>query len=194
MCIGCIHTWIRFGAIRIECVLNQSISGGGLEPYRNGICCLFIKKQWNHAQLHPSRTAALSKPLKIWTKMAYHAGMLLTKCCQKWDRLPSGLHRNSCSTSSTTSNKARQILGQTLCVFRFILNVGSIKPGWKLLLELQWVQHANSNSVTVQFLIWQCERVWHGFNLHSMHIGWMWIQFAFKYEKALTNYKNVSTQ
>ena len=56
--------------------------------------------------------------------MVYHAGMLhvLTRCCQKRDRLPSDLmynvvRRHSCSTSSTTSDKVWEIIKQTLvCV------------------------------------------------------------------------------
>ena len=41
MHIECVHTWIRFGAMQIECALNQSTSGGGLEPNS-----LFIHKIW----------------------------------------------------------------------------------------------------------------------------------------------------
>ena len=53
--------------------------------------------------------------------MAYHAGMLLTRCCQKRDRLITKwshvVRQKSCYTSSTTSDKIRQIFVWTLvCV------------------------------------------------------------------------------
>ena len=58
------------------------------------------------------------------------------------------VRRNIHSTLSTTSDKVRQIIGRTLVC---VSNVGSIKPGQKSLLGLQWVWHADSNSVTIQF-------------------------------------------
>ena len=57
MHIGCVHTWIRFGAMRIECALNQSTSGGGLEPNSLFIHWITIKSH----TVTPPRTATLSK-------------------------------------------------------------------------------------------------------------------------------------
>ena len=70
-------------------------------------------------------TYTLYSPSKIWTTMAYHAGMLLTRSCRnkrqltKQSRVVSCstwfhvLH-NSRSTSSTTSNKVWYVIEQAL--------------------------------------------------------------------------------
>ena len=93
MCIGCVHSWIRFG---VE-PLNQSTSGGGLEAFF--VYSWYIKKIiHSYSPLNSSITEdftssppyTLYSTSKIQTTMVYHAGMLLTRCGRKWN-LPSGL-------------------------------------------------------------------------------------------------------
>ena len=92
-----------------RCASGQSTSGGGLEPNRNRIRCLFTEfivyssnndkithgytpMNSNIVEAFTSRPPyTLYSPSKIQTMMAYHAGTLLTRCCRKRDRLPSGL-------------------------------------------------------------------------------------------------------
>ena len=72
--------------------------------------------------------------------------LLKTRLLTKWSHV---FRRNSYSTSSTTSDKVRQVIG---C-------------GTPTAIQLQF-----------SYKIWQCERNQRGFNLYLMCIGWMRIQ------------------
>ena len=101
LCSRCTFT-NRFGAMQIECALNQSTSEGGLELNWNQIHCFSSNNDEIAHSYVPTNSsivkAFMSRPpymlyssSKIQTTMTYHAGTLLTRCCWKWDRLLSGL-------------------------------------------------------------------------------------------------------
>ena len=82
--------------------------------------------------------------------------------------------RNACSTLSTTSDKARQIIGWTLVCVSIHLECWLNKARAEI---VTWAavgvvcpQQFSYNSVSK---FWQCEHDWCGLNSHSMHIGWM---------------------
>ena len=86
---------------------------------------------------------------KIWTMMDYHARTLMTRCCwkettYKWHRV---VCRNLHYTLSTIIDKVNG--WSSVCVSIHL--ECSIKLVWKSLLELQWVWHADSNSVIIRF-------------------------------------------
>ena len=147
MCIEPIHLW-------------RWISTELLEPSFNWIHCLFFKITHSYTQ----RTAALLKllclghhtvfavkdmnygSLSCWDATDYM--LLKMKPLTKWSRL---VCLNLHYTSSTTSDKVRQIIGQTLVCVSIHLECWLDKARVKLLLVLQWVWHANSNLVTIWF-------------------------------------------
>ena len=119
-----------FGAMRIECALNQSTSGGGLEP--NGTESLFIHRITIKSHtVTPPRTATLSKlsllghhtrtirhlRYKLWWPVMlewYWLGAAKKRPLTKWSHV---VHQSSPWTSSTTSDKVREIIEQNLvCV------------------------------------------------------------------------------
>ena len=89
--------------------------------------------------------------------------------------------RNSCSTLSTTSDKARQIIGWTLvCVSIHLecwLNKTRAKNRYLGCSGCGMPTAIQFNSVSK---FGQCECDPCGLNSHSMRIRWMWIQFVFK--------------
>ena len=78
--------------------------------------------------------------------------------------------RNSRSTLSTTSEKARQIIEWTLVCVRIHLECWLDKARAESLLGLQWVWHANSNSVTIQFQNFG--------SVNAIDVDWIRIQCA----------------
>ena len=73
--------WDRIGTEFIVHSLNNDKITHGYAPMNSNIV--------EGLRLRPPHTLYLQP--KIRTTMAYHAGMLLTRCCRQRDRLPSGL-------------------------------------------------------------------------------------------------------
>ena len=193
MHIGCVHTRTRFGVIWIDCTLNQFSFGSGLE-----LNSLFIHRKSCTVTSRPPRIATLSKlslfrppytpysPSKIHTMMAHHARMLLTRRYQKQETAYHVVRRNSRSTSFTTSKKVinlKQVNEQTLVCVLIHLHVECWLDKTRVEI-ITWA--AVGVACQLQFSYnsvlkyWQCECDQRGFNLHSMRIGCVRIQFAFK--------------
>ena len=104
-----LNTLSHLSLVFRRCKLNVCWTNPPLEVDWKQIGTKFIVYSSNNNKLThsaPPSTATLSKlsrlghihvlymlylPSKIWTTMAYHAGLLLTRYCRKRDRLPSGL-------------------------------------------------------------------------------------------------------
>ena len=85
MHIGCVHTWIWFGAMRFECALNQNWIGTEFIVYslnNNKITHSYILMNSSIIKAFVSRPPyTLYSLSKIQTMMVYHAGTLMTRCC-----------------------------------------------------------------------------------------------------------------
>ena len=122
--------WIRFGTMQTECALT---SGGGLELNQNQI---FVYSSHNNKITHsyaPTNSnmveAFASRPpythsirrLRYELRWPVMLGRYWLDAAKrpltKWSHV---VHWSSRSMSSTTSDKVREVIGQTYCVFRDI--------------------------------------------------------------------------
>ena len=177
--------WNRIATEFIVYSLNNDKITHGYAPMNSNIVEAFASR--------PPYTLYL--PSKIRTLMAYHAGTLLTRCCRKkWllTKWSCVVLRNLRSTLSTTSDKARQIIGWTLVCVLIHLECWLDKARAEI---VTWTavdvvcQQPFSYNLVSKF--WQCERDRCESNSHSMRIGWMWIQFAFKQDQVWKGLKIV---
>ena len=186
--------------MQIECALEPTYLWRWIETKIKTEFVVYSSNNNKITHSAPPSTATLSKlshlghihvlytlylPSKIWTTMAYHAGLLLTRYCQKRDHLPSGLMYFvkiciPCCLLPVTI-KERHIIGLTLvCVSIHLecwLNKSRVEIVTWAVVGVAFQQQFSYNCVSK---FWQCESNRCRFNWHSMSIGCMRIQFTFK--------------